>query len=931
MDDVLQTLFFHLNGRFFTNNIFSSNHIYLLHNILYIFQRIVNEIDDLNHLEERGHQEILNREVFSDENCINARVISDKPLLVEEGTTNDPSHGFDESSLPSASFTNNNTYPMMIKLIEGSLDGLHHWKSQFDYEPTPDDDISSPIPTIASIATKASREDGTELDMKQLITYETICSTFLLQLLNDGEDDSTSMGRYFANATESAPHIYPDSSSCDSSLSSKDESSSFSACSFSGSSTCKSSSSSNEDISSYSGCSSCTKSFTSNQSQRSFMSVISCGSHNSSLVSKTSAESSSSFTSVGSAKSKHSLMSVSTSSSHEASFMSNQSESSSFASSDHDNDNYFGVDHNSCKEATSTDSSVYSNQSQCTPHDVHSYKDSVIDKLYALGAKDQLIMFLTGSAGAGKTTAVKLAQRFCFEFCRAVSILWNNRTFLFTAYTGSAASCFGGITICKAAFLNKTKATLDEDEIDEWKDVRILVIDEISFMKDSDMIQLDRRLKQCSGDRMKPFGGYSIIFAGDFRQLEPSGAKPHQLLFSRECSQHWENMLNAIIILESKHRFKNDKRYGEMLHRMWAGDLTKKDREWLNERVIGSDLVPHLPDDFPGLDAVFACPKNTERNSISAGNFKRHVLNTHPSVQGLAEPPQHTLIVEANIKSSIGQKNLPNANLIGGAMRQRILTTCGDAKVLTGSKRHVDPALCLYVGAHVLCIIDNENLTNKVPRGNGTLCRVVGIKLKDNAPPCRWKNYYNKKVNTALASDVEWIELEHYPKSKEIIALEEEIDNLRQEKQYRRLYKLQEELHKQRLKHCFRLGPQNFYVTVLASPHCMAPEQEFRCNMTQLPINSNDATTGHKLQGMSKDVVIITSWPKGGLFKNWEYVVLSRVRTRDGLYLFEPIDMNKSFEPSPELALFFGRAKEKERLFLRERNKARKRMTKKER
>ena len=133
-----------------------------------------------------------------------------------------------------------------------------------------------------------------------------------------------------------------------------------------------------------------------------------------------------------------------------------------------------------------------------------------------LGAKEQLIMFLTGSAGAGKTTAVKLAQRFCFEFCRAVSILWNNRTFLFTAYTGSAASCVGGITICKAAFLNKTKSTLDQDEIDEWKDVRILVIDEAPFMKDSDMIQLDRRLKQCSGDRMKSFGRYSIIFAGDF-------------------------------------------------------------------------------------------------------------------------------------------------------------------------------------------------------------------------------------------------------------------------------------------------------------------------------------------------------------------------------------------------------------------------------
>ena len=73
---------------------------------------------------------------------------------------------------------------------------------------------------------------------------------------------------------------------------------------------------------------------------------------------------------------------------------------------------------------------------------------------------------------------------------------------------------------------------------------------------------------------------------------------------------------------------------------------------------------------------------------------------------------------------------------------------------------------------------------------------------------------------------------------------------------------------------------------------------------------------------MSKDVVIISSCPTGGLFKNWEYVVLSRVRMRDGLYLFEGIDVNKSFKPSPELSMFFDRSEEKELTFLNERKQA---------
>ena len=65
---------------------------------------------------------------------------------------------------------------------------------------------------------------------------------------------------------------------------------------------------------------------------------------------------------------------------------------------------------------------------------------------------------------------------------------------------------------------------------------------------------------------------------------------------------------------------------------MRAGDLSTKDHKWLNKRVIDSEQVPVLPDEFSDLDAVFACQKSKERNTISAGNFIRHVLNTHPSI-----------------------------------------------------------------------------------------------------------------------------------------------------------------------------------------------------------------------------------------------------------------------------------------------------------
>jgi hypothetical protein len=84
--------------------------------------------------------------------------------------------------------------------------------------------------------------------------------------------------------------------------------------------------------------------------------------------------------------------------------------------------------------------------------------NNIVHRLEARGRQSQFIMFLTRPVGSGKSTAVKVAQQFCYDFCLAVGVMWSDHTFLFTAYTGAAASLFGGVTISKAAFLNQQKA-----------------------------------------------------------------------------------------------------------------------------------------------------------------------------------------------------------------------------------------------------------------------------------------------------------------------------------------------------------------------------------------------------------------------------------------------------------------------------------------
>eukprot|EP00956_Cyclotella_meneghiniana_P032179 scaffold87347_cov52-Cyclotella_meneghiniana.AAC.2 len=318
----------------------------------------------------------------------------------------------------------------------------------------------------------------------------------------------------------------------------------------------------------------------------------------------------------------------------------------------------------------STGSSLSSNQ-QCN-------LNTVKKLLKSRGREEQLRLFLTGPAGAGKTTAIKAAETFCFRFSMHVGITWTDTTFFYTAYTGSAASAFGGRTIVKASGM--WSKGVSEEQRNDWRNCKILVIDEISFMKESELMQLDNKLK-ILGDRNKIFGGYSIIFGGDFRQLTKASKK--QLMYSKDSSQFFEHNLTGTIILQNEHRFKNDKVFGKLLSDFWSGDLSDEQRKLINERVIGTNGLQ--PPDHLENDATYACPTNKERNSISAGIFKKIINANNPDRETDIMPPSKTIIIESTFGVS-ASKNGP-VRRIKNTLRHRILTTCGDADIEYGNNK----------------------------------------------------------------------------------------------------------------------------------------------------------------------------------------------------------------------------------------------------
>ena len=101
---------------------------------------------------------------------------------------------------------------------------------------------------------------------------------------------------------------------------------------------------------------------------------------------------------------------------------------------------------------------------------------------------------------------------------------------------------------------------------------------------------------------------------------------------------------------------------------------------------------------------------------------------------------------------------------------------------------------------------------------------------------------------------------------------------------------VKKQLQQEILERRFKLKPQTHSCTVNVSPNDHAnTTRKMKCTVTQLPVNSSDAITGHKLQGLTKDNIIVYSWNKS---TNWIYVVLARIRALSGLFLVQRLKLS---------------------------------------
>jgi hypothetical protein len=111
-----------------------------------------------------------------------------------------------------------------------------------------------------------------------------------------------------------------------------------------------------------------------------------------------------------------------------------------------------------------------------------------------MGHKQQLIMFMTGAGGSGKTRVINAVLMYAKGFCKELQYVFDKRMIVVTALTGVAATLINGETMHSAAKLFNAKITAEH--IMEWANTRLVIIDKILFATSADLLKLNEKLSR---------------------------------------------------------------------------------------------------------------------------------------------------------------------------------------------------------------------------------------------------------------------------------------------------------------------------------------------------------------------------------------------------------------------------------------------------
>ncbi len=267
-------------------------------------------------------------------------------------------------------------------------------------------------------------------------------------------------------------------------------------------------------------------------------------------------------------------------------------------------------------------------------------------------------IFLTGRAGTGKSTLLKYFRS------------KTKKKHVVLAPTGVAALNVKGQTIHSFfGFHPKITKSLvrraHTDNLDFFKKIDAIVIDEISMVRADLLDCVDRALRLNRGRPKEKFGGVQMVFIGDLFQLPPVVTREDSDRFITEylspyffSSDVMDSTPINIIELQKVHRQK-DRAFVELLNNVRCGTIEKADTEAWNtchdpffNPMDQDDYIVHLT--------------TTNKMAKSRNDFELDKL----------EGEEHTL--KAQSMGELGTRKMPSESNIKVKEGARIMFTTND-------------------------------------------------------------------------------------------------------------------------------------------------------------------------------------------------------------------------------------------------------------
>jgi ATP-dependent DNA helicase PIF1 len=332
-------------------------------------------------------------------------------------------------------------------------------------------------------------------------------------------------------------------------------------------------------------------------------------------------------------------------------------------------------------------------------------------------------VFVTGSAGSGKSELIRKIYRHCISNRKGIQVcaLTGCASILLNCKAKTVHS-WSGIGLGNASvdvLINKINQNIYKKKA--WTEISVLVIDEVSMMSIKLFDTLDAIGRGVRNNHL-PFGGIQVILSGDFYQLPPVG-NYNDVDTMRFCfeSEDWNNVFKKNCQIQLVKIFRQtDNKYISILNQVREGVVKRSSNDLLKSRV---GLIP--PE---GTVITQLYPR---RNSVEVINCnKMKELTT----------PEHTFEIQL-------LTNLPLLSDEDKRKRNKISKVEIDIE-LQHIKTNLlcEPTLKLKVGAYVMCIVNME-ISSDIVLCNGSQGIITGFSEITRLPIVRFNNGYEVSIN----------------------------------------------------------------------------------------------------------------------------------------------------------------------------------------